>query len=199
MNKLKIGKLGIACLALWGALALSACGGPQGADGDGVESVTSAQTLYAPSNLLGMYNENLWSDNNQYRLSMQSDCNLVLYEVYGTGWRAVWASNTAGRGTNCYAVMQTDGNLVVYSGTKKVIWSPNTWGHPGAHLVMQNDRNAVIYDANGRALWSTNTWIRPPVTCSNGIPVGCNIDYPSCYFTQCSDGKITYYNCGNCR
>ncbi|WP_430791341.1 LamG-like jellyroll fold domain-containing protein [Actinoplanes sp. G11-F43] len=52
--------------------------------------------------------------------------------------------------------MQTDGNLVLYrQGT--AVWSPNTWGNPGATTVMQPDGNLVIYRANDSMAWSTAT------------------------------------------
>jgi hypothetical protein len=52
--------------------------------------------------------------------------------------------------------MQTDGNLVLYrQGTP--VWSPNTWGNPGAYTVMQADGNMVIYKG-ATPLWHSNTW-----------------------------------------
>ncbi|WP_051468805.1 hypothetical protein [Actinomadura oligospora] len=89
--------------------------------------------------------------------------------------------------------MQSDGNLVVYRGSKS-IWSSHTWvkgsaatmrtngdlavakgtrtywrshtdGDKGAYLSLQNDGNAVVY--KGRtALWSSYQWIS---TLSNGV------------------------------
>lgn len=85
------------------------------------------------------------------------------------------------------AVMQGDGNFVVYraSGTPKwatgtdgraiggiimqgdgnlvmydpngAVWASGTDGHPGAVVVMQDDGNLVIYDPNGTPLWATGT------------------------------------------
>jgi hypothetical protein len=53
--------------------------------------------------------------------------------------------------------MQTDGNLVLYrQGTP--VWSPNTWGNPGAYTVMQADGNLVIYSKSGTPLWNSNTY-----------------------------------------
>lgn len=86
-----------------------------------------------------------------YRLTMQADGNLVLYERS----RALWSSNTAGRGA--YAAMQADGNLVVYNWSHQAVWSSGTYGNPGAYLMLQDDRNLVIYTPNGRALWASNT------------------------------------------
>ena len=85
------------------------------------------------------------------------------------------------------AVMQGDGNFVVYrahgvpkwaTGTdgraiggiimqgdgnlvmydaNGPVWASGTDGHPGAVLVMQDDGNLVIYDVNGAPLWATGT------------------------------------------
>jgi outer membrane protein assembly factor BamB len=53
------------------------------------------------------------------------------------------------------AVMQTDGNFVVYDlDTGTPIWHTHTDGHPGAYLNIQDDGNLVVYSAEGEALWS---------------------------------------------
>ncbi|MDR6318677.1 hypothetical protein J3R03_002873 [Actinoplanes couchii] len=52
--------------------------------------------------------------------------------------------------------MQTDGNLVLYrQGT--AVWSPNTWGNPGAETVLQADGNLVINRQDKSVAWSTAT------------------------------------------
>ena len=55
------------------------------------------------------------------------------------------------------AVMQGDGNLVIY-GPSGAIWASNTngVGTPSFRLVMQSDGNLVVYDAD-RATWATST------------------------------------------
>ncbi|KAG6476876.1 hypothetical protein ZIOFF_066124 [Zingiber officinale] len=86
-----------------------------------------------------------------YTFIIQSDCNLVLYD----NGRAVWSSGTYGRGRNCILSMQTDGNLVIYDGSKKAVWASNSRGSQANYiLVLQRDRNVVIY---GAPRWSTGT------------------------------------------
>lgn len=56
-----------------------------------------------------------------------------------------------------YAIfMQSDGNLVLRSGTQRPIWYTGTHNNPGAWLAVQDDGNVVIY-RNGRPLWATHT------------------------------------------
>lgn len=90
---------------------------------------------------------------NGWRLYMQTDGNLVIYDQNNV---ARWASNTSG-GLGSYAMMQTDGNFVVYdNGVKK--FASNTAGNPGAYLRFQNsDGNLVIYTAAGQPIWATGT------------------------------------------
>ncbi|KAH7661116.1 alpha-D-mannose-specific plant lectins domain-containing protein [Dioscorea alata] len=86
-----------------------------------------------------------------YTFNMQSDCNLVEYD----NGKAIWASGTYGRGTNCRVTMQSDGNLVIYDNNNKAVWASNTNVGQGHYvLILQKDRNVVIY---GGALWATNT------------------------------------------
>jgi hypothetical protein len=56
------------------------------------------------------------------------------------------------------ALMNTDGNFVVYSTHSGALWSTHTAGHPGSYLVVQqNDGNVVLYNSRNHALWSTGT------------------------------------------
>lgn len=90
-------------------------------------------------------------ENGPYRFIMQGDCNLVLY-VNRT--RALWSSQTNGRGTSCRATLQNNGNLVILSGSD-VVWTSNSARGPNSYrLIVQSDGNVVIY---GAALWATNT------------------------------------------
>jgi len=96
----------------------------------------------------------LFSPNKRVRLTMQPDGNLVLYgdDKY------IWDSRTNGKPAD-RAVMQTDGNLVVYDGGGKVLWSSGTNGNTTAYLSVYDDGNAVIRAGNGpkkdQGIWST--------------------------------------------
>ena len=115
------------------------------------------------------------------RFIVQDDGNLVVYKNSGASH---WASNTTARipdrsyvGSDALsankwltagqyirsndwrytAVMQSDGNFVVYAAGGRPIWASNTGGNTGAKLVVQGDNNIVIYRSDGRAIWSTST------------------------------------------
>ena len=65
--------------------------------------------------------------------------------------QAIWSING-----KYEAIMQGDGNFVLY-GPSGALWSTATWGgHNNRTLVMQKDGNLVIYGPSG-ALWATNT------------------------------------------
>ncbi|XP_074560335.1 mannose-specific lectin-like [Curcuma longa] len=86
-----------------------------------------------------------------YTFTMHFGCNLVLYD----NGRALWSTNTNGRGNNCFLQMEADGNLVIYNDNNNAVWASNTWGAQGTYvLVLQRDRNVVIY---GPGRWSTGT------------------------------------------
>jgi hypothetical protein len=64
---------------------------------------------------------------------------------------------------NYFAVMQTDGNFVVYTSAGKALWSTNTTGSGADWAVMQSDGNFVLYNnSQGRAVWSSNTAYNKP-------------------------------------
>jgi hypothetical protein len=88
----------------------------------------------------------------RFTLIMQSDNNLVLY---WNGVGALWSTGTVGTGANL-AVMQGDGNFVLYS-PSRAEFNSGTQGNPGAYLAVQNDGNLVVYRSDGLPLWSTGT------------------------------------------
>lgn len=55
------------------------------------------------------------------------------------------------------AVMQNDGNFVIYDTTNAAKWQSGSSGHNGAVAVMQWDGNLVVYAPGGVAVWSSGT------------------------------------------
>jgi hypothetical protein len=95
------------------------------------------------------------SCDNSHALFHSTDGSLVLYKT--PGYQVTWTSGTAGQaGYGTY--MQTDGNLVIYTGLTRALWSTGTWNKPGSYLAVQNDGNLVIYSPQGQALWNSGTW-----------------------------------------
>lgn len=106
--------------------------------------LTSNQGLYP--------RQGLASCDDRFSLNLQGDGNLVLRE----GATALWASATSGQPT-AELILQSDGNLVLYSVTGTPLWSSATFGNPGDRLVVQNDGNLVIYSSANAPLWSSGT------------------------------------------
>ncbi|KAK1372007.1 Bulb-type lectin domain-containing protein [Heracleum sosnowskyi] len=90
-----------------------------------------------------------------FTLVMQGDCNLVLLDTSVP----VWSTGTNRRDSNCYAIMQGDGNLVIYKIGQGAVWASNTVrGNDKYALILQGDRNLVIYKGAARnAIWASNT------------------------------------------
>lgn len=70
---------------------------------------------------------------------------------------ALWNTETSGQSGN-YAKMQTDGNFVLYSSGGQERWQSGTYDYSGAFLRLQNDGNLVVYSSSGTALWAYS-WI----------------------------------------
>lgn len=109
-------------------------------------------------------------------LTMQNDGNLVVYSSAGVPLWSSGGGRTSYQGdqlpaafqlnagqalyspTGTYeAVMQGDGNFVVYQVGGAALWSSATSGSGSTHVVMQTDGNLVIYTASGVAVWSSGT------------------------------------------
>ncbi|MHB8907783.1 MAG: lectin [Syntrophales bacterium] len=96
--------------------------------------------------------DQITSANGQYRLIMQRDGNLVLYD--DARRQLLWETNTQGQRVD-RVIMQRDGNLVLYLHSGQPVWASNTAGKPGSFLLVQNDGNMVIYQPQG--IWASNT------------------------------------------
>jgi hypothetical protein len=137
-----------------------------------------------PGQVLTAGQQPITSPGGDYRLFMAANGQLVEESVYGimpivveyfpdrtsfsTGGNTSGGTRGPARTTQIWevparassgarAVMQTDGNLVVYSADGQVRWASGTAGHPGSHLSLQDDANIVIYDSARRALWASRT------------------------------------------
>jgi surface antigen len=115
----------------------------------GIQTIGSATPDTLDAGGVLRVGQQLVSPNGQYRLVLQSDGNLVVYQQ-GSG--AIWASRTVGSGVD-RLVMQGDNNLVMYQGST-ARWNTATVGTGARALRMQDDGNVVLY-AGSRAIWST--------------------------------------------
>ena len=98
------------------------------------------------------------SPDGRYALIMQGDGNLVLYKTPTS--KPIWSSNTWDTG-GVKAVLQYDGNFVVYTVNNSPRWNSGTWGKPTNFLQLQDDGNLVIYGLGDNvAQWNTGTWER---------------------------------------
>lgn len=85
-------------------------------------------------------------------------------------------------GGQYYAVVQTDGNFVLYTSANRPLWASNTVG-TGSHdwLVMQSDGNLVLYTSANRPVWASST---------NGTGSGD-------YLNMQTDGNLVVYTSAN--
>ena len=102
-----------------------------------------------------------------YVLTMQADCNLVLYTP-----TAIWSSGTYRKAVNCYALLTFTGNFGVYSGSGTRLWSSGTvLGIANYILILQPNRNLLLY---GPARWSSRT----NIATAGFVPVAINGNVP---------------------
>ncbi|WP_448615632.1 zinc-dependent metalloprotease family protein [Modestobacter sp. URMC 112] len=97
--------------------------------------------------------QRLVSANGRWSLSLYNQDLQVFSVADGT---PKWHSNTEDyNASGERVVMQTDGNLVVYTRDGGAVWSSRTWGNPGAYAVIRDDGHLAIHRADGRYLWGT--------------------------------------------
>ncbi len=130
----------------------SSTDGVQADDSNGLRALYGPYTATASRLVAGSTmraNQWLTSVNGRYRLYMQGDSNLVVYDM--VSGEALWS--TGASAANGQAIFQSDGNFVVYDGEGRAIWFTGTAGNPGAFMVLQDDGNFVIYTAAGVPIW----------------------------------------------
>lgn len=115
----------------------------------------SLQSNWGQSLIPGQY---ILSDNGNYELIYQGDGNLVEYANPGqSNQTPIWAIGCYVGNSSCsppsgkagYAIMQTDGNFVVYDSNGNPYWASQTFGHPGDVLILNDDSGMFIQDSNG--------------------------------------------------
>jgi GH25 family lysozyme M1 (1,4-beta-N-acetylmuramidase) len=89
------------------------------------------------------------SDDGRFKVVMQRDGNFVEY----AGTRALWDSRTENH-AGAWAIMQGDGNLVVYTAADHPLWWSHTAGRGPSEAIIQDDANFVVYTVAAH----TPTW-----------------------------------------
>ena len=74
---------------------------------------------------------------------MLPDGQLVAFHPGGYYWAATGAA-----GAGNHAIMQTDGNFVVYNPENGIEWQAGTYNNPGSFVTLQDDGNIVVYGPN---------------------------------------------------
>jgi hypothetical protein len=95
----------------------------------------------------------LLSENFKFRLSLQSDGNLVISTI--EGGQTTWSTNTAGSGAS-KAIMQTDGQFTLQTASGATVWGTYT-KDAGSFLKMQKDGNLAVHSPKGYVVWNSGT------------------------------------------
>lgn len=99
-------------------------------------------------------NTTLKSPNGAFKLVLQDDGHLILYDGNNA---LAWRTGTfPGAGAGPYKLeMQTDGNLVEYNRSNQAVWATNRTSANGPfRLSVQDDSNVVVYDRNNGVVWA---------------------------------------------
>ena len=121
--------------------------------------VEPPEALKAGNHICSHHNPN-FLQNGHCKFSVQKDGNIVAYSTHHGQHKAIWASNSNGKGrAPYYFCLQEDANMVLYDQDHKCVWSSGSYGH-GANSVLraQDDGNVVLYNSAGKAIWATGTW-----------------------------------------
>jgi murein DD-endopeptidase MepM/ murein hydrolase activator NlpD len=161
----------------------------------------SAPSGLSPGQVLGVGQE---LQDGPFIVVMQGDGNLVEYVSEPNGQiYPLWDSGTYGN-PGAFAVMQSDGNLVVYR-QGSPLWSSGTYGHPGAVFVLWINGAVFVSSASG-LLWGVGQGPAvggfPPqplpsgdteLTAGAGVFDGQTITSGKYQFVMQTDGNLVVY------
>lgn len=137
----------------------------------GLGAATNA--LAADTLIVNQYmkpSQHLTSANGEYRLTFQTDGNLVLQRQ--SDLAQIWTSNTANQNGK-RLVLGSDGNLTIESHGKSPAWRSNTGGSRVNRLKVNNDGTLVVFDTSNNPVWTSDV-------------------SPSAITTQALSSNITY-------
>jgi peptidoglycan hydrolase-like protein with peptidoglycan-binding domain len=104
------------------------------------QAVTDFQTFFKIKPIDGICGPQTWGVIS-YLLNLKSP----------QGNKAIWSTKTDRSGAN-RAVVQEDGNFVLYTPANKAVWASGSKGQ-SVVLTMQNDSNLVLYETSGANKW----------------------------------------------
>lgn len=111
------------------------------------------------------------SPNKVFRLTLQTDGNLVLYSSYSRSSGTIsptpyWSSETKGQAISAL-VLQDDGNLVLYRKNHTVAWASGTDRRLHTRLTLRDDGVLTLYTPKAHRIWSADS---PPCSLSPETP-----------------------------
>ncbi len=118
-----------------------------------ITSCTTKNTLEKNETLF-IY-DYLISSNRMYKLVLQEDGNLVIYDIKG---EVVWGSNTA-NGLIKKCIFQEDANLVLYDNNNVPYWASHTISDKQSRVILEDDGKLTIY-LEEKAIWSNGQLLK---------------------------------------
>lgn len=129
----------------------------------------------------------IFSKDGKFILIYQPDGNLVLYP------KAVWSANVFSKDPG-YAIMQGDGNFVIYDKFNKPYWATMTVSPSSGPFQLQlNDSTLSIVDKDNSTIWKNQTpmYIRTRIETINkdGTKIGINEKHFEPLMTKMEPGE----------
>ena len=103
----------------------------------------------------------LQSPNGLYRLYLQNDGNLAIYNTSDWSntpslWTGIWDTQSSCSNASSVRLLIENGSAVIYNNNSTLLWTTDTGGSNGTKLVLQNDSNLVLYnDDRSQSYWSS--------------------------------------------
>ncbi len=128
-------------------------------------------------------NQCIVSPHGQYLLYMAPDGNFYIYDLaHNTG---TWGPGAYGH-PGAFAMLQSDGNFLVFDANGVVLWSSGTYGTNADRLNMEDDGRIIIY----KSAWNSGT--------SDGQFYGTAIAHPGCDVGNSGLGSTGVLGTGSC-
>lgn len=169
-------------------MVLSAFVAPVGVHVTPIDGATAVQdgALLSPG-------DTLTSPNGLFTLGLTTTGNLIEQQ----GSRVLWQTTGALNQPGDEAVLQSDGNFVLYTPTDRAVWSTGTSGNAGDSFSIRDDGSLAVTDAHGQVVWSRAPAVQQLSTGVSLLPGQMLVAESGLYqLNMQADGNLVEYSAG---
>lgn len=106
------------------------------------------------NNIILKAGETLYSPNRKFRLDLQLDGFLVIYQTID--WKVIWSAPESTRNNHGVLILNEQCNLILSDKNKTIYWKSNTSKNNNCNIDLTDDGVLLIQNNKGKTIWSSS-------------------------------------------